>query len=377
MESYLTAEISAGAVRKNLELLRAQLSPGTRMCAVVKADCYGLGLQPLLGVISEWADCLGVATPEEALYLRDLGYERQILCLFSPCAYADGGHLRQALTEMIARGITLTVLNPDEATIVAEVATRLQASAEVHVEIDSGMCRGGIPLADAPALIEQLKTDPAIRLRGLFTHFACADEQDKSFTTGQLERFSEVVEQVGGRAGLTLHAANSAALIDMPETHLDMTRPGIAIYGYQPSLDMHNKLPLTPALRLYCRLMLVKDVRAGDSCGYGLTHKFARDSRIGLAPIGYADGYFRSLSNIAMMRVGGCDVPVLGRVSMDQVILDLTDVPSQAKVGDEVEIISCDATAPNSVGNLARLAGTVPYEITCRLGRRAKRVLVD
>jgi alanine racemase len=155
-----------------------------------------------------------------------------------------------------------------------------------------------------------------------------------------------------------------------------MVRPGIAVYGYQPSDTMHTKLPLRPCLRLWGRLMQIKEVPAGARCGYGLTHTFESPARLGLVPVGYADGYPRSLSNRSVMRVRGRDAPVRGRVSMDQTIVDLTDVPDAA-INDPVEIISPEPAAPNSVANLARQAGTIPYELTCRLGRRVRRVLVD
>ena len=179
-----------------------------------------------------------------------------------------------------------------------------------------------------------------------------------------------------GSSGLILHAANSAAIIDMPGTHLHMVRPGIAVYGYQSSDDMLNRAELRPSLRLTGRLMQVKPVAAGSRCGYGLTYTFTRPGRIGLVPVGYADGYLRCFSNRAQMRIAGRDVPVRGRVSMDQTIIDLTDMP-EAKAGDEVEIISPNPSDPHSVENLARLAGTIPYEITCHLGNRVRRKLVD
>jgi alanine racemase len=192
----------------------------------------------------------------------------------------------------------------------------------------------------------------------------------------QLQQFLEAVEASGGRAGLTLHAANSAAIIDLPETHLDMIRPGIAIYGYQPSAHMQTHLPFRPSLRLTGRLMQIKEVPAGSRCGYGLTYQFDRKSKIGLVPVGYGDGYLRSLSGKTSMRIRGRDVPTRGLVAMDQVIIDLTEV-AEVQVGDEVEIISADPSAPHSVENLARLGGTIPYEITVRLGSRVRRVLVD
>ncbi len=376
MESYLIAEISASAVAHNLALLRKLLAPATKLCPVVKADCYGHGLDLLLGVISQAADCLAVATPQEAIHLRQLGYERPILAFFSACAFTDGQELRDALDELIAHQVTLTVVSPAEASAVAESARRVGAQAQIHIKVDTGMGRSGVLPDDAALLAACLRQHQSIRLTGMYSHFASADEDDKSYAHQQIEAFNQAVAAAGGHSGLTLHAAASAATIDLPQAHLDMVRPGIAVYGYQPSDEMHNRLPLRPALRLCGRLMQIKEMPAGSRCGYGLTFAFSRDSRIGLVPIGYGDGYFRSLSNKAQMRIRGRYVPIRGRVSMDQIIIDLTDVPG-ATVGDEVEIISSDPAAPNSVENLARLAETIPYEITCRLGKRVRRVLVE
>ena len=376
MENYLTAEVSSSAVKANLALLRQRLSPGTRLCAVVKADCYGHGLSLLLSLLAQETDCLGVATPEEAVNLRRMGYEGPILVFFSACAYADGHDLRDALKELIVRKVTLTVAAAWEVKAVADASASVGAAAEVHLKIDSGMGRSGVRPAEAPAAVERIRKEPMIRLSGMYTHFAVAEDPDKSYTLAQLQRYLGAVEACGGRAGLALHAANSAATIDLPETHLDMVRPGLAIYGYQPSDEMRTKLALRPSLRLTGRLMQVKTLPAGSRCGYGLRYTFTRDSRVGLVPMGYGDGYFRCLSNTASMRIRGRDVPVRGTISMDQILVDLTDVP-QAAVGDEIEILSPDPRAPNSVENLARLANTIPYEITCRLGNRVRRTLVD
>ena len=376
MESYLTAHISASAIRANLALLRGRLSPGTKLCAVVKADCYGHGQDLLSGLLSEEADCLAVATPEEALHLRHLGSRLPILVFFSACAYAEGAERRDALEALIAADVWLTVVSPLEVAWLAEAARRVGRSAQVHVKIDSGMGRSGVLPEAAPDLIRRIRQEPSLRLVGLYTHFATADEADKAYTEQQLQRFLAAVEASGGRSGLLLHAANSAATIDLPHTHLDMVRPGIALYGYQPSDQMRVKLPLRPALRLTAPLTQVKSLPAGSRCGYGLRHTFARESCVGLVPVGYGDGYFRCLTGKAAVRVRGRMAPVRGTVSMDQIIVDLTDVPGAA-VGDEVEILSPDPAAPHSVENLARLAGTIPYEVTCRLGHRVRRVLVD
>ncbi len=376
VESYLTAEISASAVRANLALLRGRLSPGTRLCAVVKADCYGHGVETLLGVIAESADMLAVAAPQEAIELRRLGYAGDVLIFFTPCAWGVGRELRDALAELVAGDVALTVVASREVDAIAVAAGKLGRPARVHVKIDTGMTRSGVVPEGAAELVEMIRRTPGVELVGLYTHFAAADEADKSFAREQLQRLRAVIGACDCGDGTTVHAANSAAIIDLPETHLDMVRPGIAIYGYQPSRQMRNSLPLRPALRLWGPVMQIKDVPAGSRCGYGSAYTCTRASRVGLVPVGYGDGYLRCLSGKATVRVVGCDVPVLGRISMDQVIVDLTDV-SGAEVGTAAEIISTDPSAPHSVENLARLAGTIPYEITCRLGRRVRRVLVE
>jgi alanine racemase len=216
-----------------------------------------------------------------------------------------------------------------------------------------------------------------MRLTGVYTHLASADEADKTAAREQLARFEDVLHSCDVREPILRHAANSAALADLPEAHYDMVRPGIALYGCPPSDELHHPLDLQPALRLTAHLMQVKTVPAGTAVGYGLTCRFDRETRVGLVPVGYGDGYLRSLSGRgATMRIRGCDAPVCGRISMDQTVIDLTDVPA-AEVGDEVEILSPDPGAPHSAAALAALAGTIPYELLCRLGDRVRRRLVD
>jgi alanine racemase len=452
MHEYLTAEISAAAVAENLSLLRGRLGPATKLCAVVKSNCYGLGVDLLLETIARGTDALAVAAPVEALRIRELGYAGPLVVLFSPCAY-QGRERQEALAELIRGRVTLTVVSAEDLGPIAESALRVGGQADVHIKVDSGMGRSGVAPARAAALAEAIRSVRGLRLTGLYTHFATADETDGRYMREQLRQFREAAESLPGRGELTLHAANSAATIDAPQSYLDMVRCGLAVYGYQPAEPWHGHLahewhgrlghesqgrlapaassasspssssssapasvassaaaseeteehgrdarethgqdahathgrdghatrsgplPLRPALRVWGRLLLTKPLPAGAAIGYGRTCTLGRPSVVGLVPIGYADGYFRCLSNRSTMRVRGRDVPVLGRVSMDQTVIDLTDVPG-ASVGDAVEIISSDPSAPHSVENLARLAETIPYEITCRLGPRARRVLV-
>lgn len=370
MDGYLRAEISVSAIQHNIKLLRGLLAPGVKICPVVKANAYGHGTQQILGVIGSAADMLSVAICSEAVQLRRLGWQRPIL-MFTTAAASSA----EDLAELIAQDVTLTVTALDELALLAGAAEKAHRPAEVHIKIDTGMSRGGILPEGAPPLVAAARAAACVRLTGMYTHFAVAEERDKSVTRQQLRRFLATVDGCGGRSGLTLHAANSAAAIDLPETHLDMIRPGMALYGYQPSETLNTVLDLRPSLRLTAPIVLIKDVPAGAATGYGLTYRFERDARVALVPIGYADGYFRAFSNVASMRLGDVDCPVRGRVSMDQTIIEITEAP-HARVGQHVEIISTDPAAPHSVARLARLADTIPYEIITRLGDRITRKVV-
>jgi alanine racemase len=276
---------------------------------------------------------------------------------------------------LIAQDVTLTLAAPTDLAIISAAAAEVGRPAQVHVKIDSGMTRSGVLPEGAPALVHQARRQAGVALTGVYSHFAAADEKDKTSARDQLARFLAAVQACGSDAeGLIRHTAASAATIDLPESHLDMVRVGTAIYGHQPSDEMLRQLPLRGVLRLVGRLTQVKDVPAGSRVGYGRTYRFDRPAKIGLVPIGYADGYWRAFSNRAVMRIGGQAVPVRGRVCMDQTIIELTGLPN-VKVGDAVEIVSPDAKAPNSIENLARLANTITPDVMSRFGGpRIRRV---
>jgi alanine racemase len=381
VNDYLVAEISASALKANLALVRRELKATTRLCVVAKANCYGHGWLQCQDAIASEADWLAVATPEEAIAVRQAGWRRPLLLLMAPAFPAPAEASRQPgrspiaerLRQLLVHDVTVTVAAPSDLAAVSRAAAQIGRSAQVHIKIDSGMTRSGVLADNAPALIHEARRQANVALAGLYTHFASADASDKTSAREQLARFQAAVKACGNDArGLLLHSAASAATVDLPESHLDMVRVGIATYGHQPSEEMHKRLPLRPILRLVGRLTQVKEARAGSKVGYGETYRFDRPARIGLVPIGYADGYCRCFSNRAVMRIGARAVPVRGRVCMDQTIIELTGLP-EVQAGDEVEIISPDVEAPNSVENLARLADTIPYEIMCRLGPRIRR----
>ena len=368
MKNYLTATISASAVKHNIAVLRGMIQPHVKLCPVVKDDCYGHGMHILYPVLSGLVDGFAVASPTEAIWLREKGYTGFVLCFLS--AYFDDFDVQD---ELVHRGITQTVMSKSALASIQASARRIGKHALVHLKVDTGMGRLGVPARQAADMIATIEETPEVQLTGIYTHFATADESERGDVFEQLKLFRSIVPD---RSDLVLHAANSAATIDFPEAHFNMVRPGIAVYGCHPSTHLTNPTALRPCMTVKAKLIAVKHVAEGSRCGYGLTHRFERDSRVGVVPIGYGDGYFRNLSGRAVVRIHGMDAPVCGRVSMDQMTVDVTDIP-QVGVGDEVEVISSDPLAPSSVESLARLADTIPYEITCHLGHNIRHVLVD
>ena len=368
MKNYLTASISASAVRYNIALVRERIGPDVKLCPVVKDDCYGHGMDVLYPVLVGLVDGFAVASPHEALALRRRGYKGFVLCLLS--AYFDELEVQD---ELVRQSITQTVMSTTALASIRAAAERAGATAQVHLKVDTGMGRLGIPVRQTADLVRSINDLADVELTGIYTHFATADEADKTTTLLQIEEFRSIFPKGGD---LVIHAANSAAAMDLLESHFDMIRLGILLYGYHPSDGMVHGMDLKPCMEVTAKLIAVKHLPKGSRSGYGLTYEYIRDSRVGIVPIGYGDGYFRNLSNQAVVRINGKDAPVRGRVSMDQMTVDVTDIP-EAKVGDKVEIISFDPQAPNSVENLARLADTIPYEITCHLGHNIRHVLVD
>jgi len=372
LNDYLVAEISMSALEANLAVVRRAIKPHTKLCVVVKADCYGHGWSQCKDVIAAGADWLAVATPEEAIDIRKSGCRLPLLVLMA--SGLPGNVAQERLRRLIAEDVTMTAASVGDLAMLSSAAEQAGRRAKVHIKIDTGLTRSGVLAEKAPDLIRQARRQPGVELTGLYTHFAMADDPKRALTLDQLARFRNAIRASGRDAeGLMLHTANSAATFEFPETHFDMVRSGIAVYGHQPLDDPKKRLPLWGIMRLVSRLVQVKEAPAGSRVGYGQTYTLRRPSKLGLVPVGYADGYNRCFSNRAVMFVGGRPVPIRGRVSMDQTVIDLTDVPD-AKVGDPVEIVSPNADAPNSVENLARLADTILQEITCGIGARVRRV---
>jgi alanine racemase len=376
----LVASISRFALQSNLVAIRAR-SGRSAVCAMVKADAYGHGaglVAPLLA--DAGAEMLGVARIEEAATLRATGIDLPMLLCEPIAAPGQDAYLCDRL-EAICRtpGIRPTVADSRAVQALAAMAERLAVRLPVHVKIDTGMGRSGLLPCDAGPVFAAVARAGSLELEGIYTHLATADEPDEQFARGQLDCFRTTLEQLraAGRLPRYVHAGNSAGIARFAAEWMTLVRPGLALYGYQGGEGM---LGISPVLRLTARLMLVKDLPAGHAVGYGCTWRAACPSRIGVVPIGYGDGYNRRFGNAAVMQVAGRDVPVVGRISMDLTTIDLTGLPDGGRAvqpGAEVTVISERRQAANSVEGLARLAGTIPYEVTCQLGGRIRRQLVD
>lgn len=384
MEPMVTAEINADAIRGNVLAIRRQLPSVTALCPAVKADAYGHGLAQVLPVLLESGiDRLAVAHLSEALEARRLGWDRPLLCFAPLLATGDEAESRERAEAAVQASVSLTIMSSWEARILNAAAEKLHTTASVEIKVDSGMGRMGLTPEVAEPLIREAASLERIAVDGVYTHFAAADEPDVACSHEQLHRFLQLRETLR-KERLTVghfHAANSAAIFRLPESRLDRVRPGLAVYGYWSGPERERPADLVPAMRVFSRLVAVRRIPDNQTVGYGRTFRTSRDSVIGVVPIGYADGYRRLLSNQALMTLEAARglprrlVPVVGRVSMDQTTVDLTEA-GEVRVGDRITIIDNDPAAPNGVESLARKLQTIPYEITCLIGPRVKRVLV-
>ena len=366
------ATTDLSAIRANLGAVRARVGDRLVMAAV-KADAYGHGLFEVAAMIERTssADWLGVATAEEALALRTRGVRMPILKLSHALDEDD-------IAVCVEAGVDLTVVSAETVDQVARVTRRVGRPAHVHLKVDTGMRRIGCSPADAVGLAQ--RADAAgVHLRGLFSHLPVSDTASgESFTRQQIARFSEVSDAVSTARGPVelVHLANSGGVLGHPDSWFDLVRPGIMLYGSLPDPSTPATVPLRPALRWTTRVSFVKPVRAGERVGYGLTWTAPRDTLVGTLPVGYGDGYSRLLSNRGRVLIGGGSYPIVGRVCMDQTMIDLGS-SSNARVGDEVVLLGSQGDDEITAQELADLMGTIPYEVTCLVGRRVRRVFVD
>ncbi len=360
------AEINLDAVAHNIREARKKLQPGTKLCAVVKANAYGHGdVRVAQEALRSGADFLAVALLQEAIGLRDAGIDQPVLVL---------GSLLPEVAELCVRyDVSHAVFDEERLYALNAAALKLHKKAKIHLKIDTGMSRIGVQPCDAGKFAALAASLPGICIEGAFSHFAAADADDKQYAAYQFARFQEALHLIEAE-GIHIpirHIANSAAITELPQYQLDMVRQGISLYGLRPAENDCYK-NLAPVMTIKAKVSYVKKMPAGATIGYGRTCTLERPSVIATVPLGYADGVNRRLSNKGYMIINGMHAPIAGRVCMDQTMLDVTDIPGVA-VGTEVTVFGGPELPIELV---AEWADTIPHEITCNISRRMPREYV-
>ena len=363
------SEINLDRLRRNLKIIRTRLrNPGVGILAIVKADAYGHGMKPVaLTLAKKGVNLFGVANIEEAMELRKVCPKVRILVL--------GGFHQSQILLFIRHRITPTLFSLDDITHFEKALGGRSASFPVHVKIDTGMGRLGVWHEEALSFFSRLKKTSAIEVEGVYTHFSSADHKDLSVTKTQMALFERVIKEIKalGFSPKYFHAANSTGLMRFKNSHLNLVRPGILLYGIIPY--SHGRLPkgLRPILSLKTRISFLKEVGKGRSISYGATYKTAGRTRIATLPVGYSHGYRVGFSNKAFVTVRGKKCPVVGRVTMDHTLIDVGKVPA-ARRWDEVTLIGTDGKAEVMAQDLANLIDSIPYEIVCAIHSRIPRI---
>lgn len=362
------AAIDLSAIDHNLAALQEKMEPGVKTMAVVKANAYGHGAIPVAKHLEDRVDYLAVACIEEALELRAGGIKKPILIFSytSPSRFA----------ELIDADITATVYNREEAQMLSQVAVAKGKQAKVHAAVDTGMGRIGVePTAEGADIVAAMADMPGIELEGLFSHYACADCADKEDMNAQtrlFDAFIEMLEQRDVKIPIK-HICNSAGTME-PDNQYDMCRVGIAMYGLYPSEEMDaTKIALRPAMEVVSHVIHVKTVPAGFKIGYGHVYTAASERKIATVSIGYADGYNRCLTNVGYVLIKGKKAPVVGKVCMDQIMVDVTEIPD-VQVEEPVVILGKSGDAVITAEDMGKMCNSFNYEVVCTYMPRVKRV---
>jgi alanine racemase len=361
-------EVSLACLAGNFRAIQAAVAPAAVM-PIVKANAYGHGLVDVAcHLVSLGAASLGVAFLEEAVELRSAGIHLPILVM--------GGILGAQIPVFLRHGLTLTASSIDKLRDIDATAREMGVTATVHLKIDTGMERIGVHYYNARGLLERAADCRHVRVEGIYSHFANADAADLTSARVQLDRFRDVLEWYDKRGvpAPVRHMANSGAILQLPESYLDLVRPGILLYGVYPSADVEKTIAVRPALSWKSRVVYFKVVTPGHPVGYGSTWQADHPVRVVTVPVGYGDGYFRALSNVAEVIIRGKRYPVVGRVSMDQIMVNIEW--DTAYNGDPVVLLGADGGEIVTCEHLAAWAGTIPYEVLTNINTRVPRVYV-
>ena len=368
------ANVNLNAIRHNIREIKNKLKQDTKLMLIIKADAYGHGAVPIAKAIRKdhFADAYGVAIIEEAVELRKAGIDTPILVLgYTP---------KEQYPLVVTYNVTQTIFQYEMAKELSREAKRQGKTAKIHIKLDTGMSRIGFCYQEESIQeIKRISELENIQIEGLFSHFAQADEIDRTSTRKQLERYSNFVhrlEEEGIHIPLK-HISNSAGILEYTEAELDMVRCGIATYGIYPSDTVSKKeVRLIPAMELKTHVIFVKEVEAGVGISYGATYVTKKKTRVATIPVGYADGYSRNLSNCGKVIIHGKLAPIIGRICMDQFMVDVSDI-DQVKQGDTVTLLGRDGDAYISAEELSEWSHSFPYELVCTVGKRIPRVYIN
>lgn len=366
------AEINLDHLKHNLLEVRRIIKKNTMICAVIKADAYGHGAKEIVNtLIDNGADRFAVATLSEGIQLRRSGVKLPIMIFgYTPVEYWE---------KVLQYNLIQTIYTLEQARALSEFTSSSNQKIKIHLKIDTGMSRLGFIIGpDTLDKVKEVCQLPGLEVEGIYTHFAVADETDKTYTYEQFNRFMELIAQLE-RDGFKIpikHASNSAAIIELPEMNLDMVRPGIMLYGLYPSRFVdHERVNLKQVMTLKAKAAQIKELPPNQGISYGLIYHTKERQKIMTLPIGYADGFTRLLTNQAQVIVAGKKAPVVGRICMDQLMVDVTGI--DVEMGQEVIIISDDSEIGNTVDQLAEKLQTINYEIVCMIGRRVPKAYME
>lgn len=377
LESYqrVWAEVDLDAIWENMVHMKENIAENTKILAVIKTDGYGHGGVPIAKMLEQLDFMFGyaAATYEEAHVLREAGVKKPILILGYTFPYCYEELIREEIRPAVYRRDTVEEL--------AAAAAKVGKKAKVHIKVDTGMGRIGItPDEEGLEFVRFLIEHPELEVEGIFTHFAKSDETDKTSANHQLELFQDFIKKIQTELGITIpvkHCSNSAAILEMPQANMDMVRAGITTYGLYPSEEVSKDIvPLRAAMSLYSHIVYCKTIHAGQSVSYGGLFTAQKDTRVATIPVGYGDGYPRSLSGKGYVLIHGKKAPILGRVCMDQFMVDISEIPGVME-GDKVTLLGMDGTERITAEELGELSGRFNYEFVCDLGKRIPRVYIQ
>ena len=377
LESYqrVWAEVDLDAIWENMVHMKENIAENTKILAVIKTDGYGHGGVPIAKMLEQLDFMFGyaAATYEEAHVLREAGVKKPILILGYTFPYCYEELIREEIRPAVYRRDTVEEL--------VAAAANVGQKAKVHIKVDTGMGRIGItPDEEGLEFVRFLIEHPELEVEGIFTHFAKSDEEDKTSAYHQLALFQNFIDRIQTELGLTIpvkHCSNSAAILEMPQANMDMVRAGITTYGLYPSEEVSKDIvPLRAAMSLYSHIVYCKTIHAGQSVSYGGLFTAQKDTRVATIPVGYGDGYPRSLSGKGYVLIRGKKAPILGRVCMDQFMVDISEIPGVME-GDKVTLLGVDGTERITAEELGELSGRFNYEFVCDLGKRIPRVYIQ